>query len=129
MRLRRTHRRLTALMAISGLVAFAGSAGVEPLSALMAGLGLLTALLWLPSPEASKRMERIWIPLALLLALRTLYYVLAVGGDVVVPVVDLLLLLLVAEALRSPDSSNDIRGDRASRCSNDSPSINCIAKK
>ena len=109
MMLRRLHRRLTVLMALSGLVAFAGSAGVEPLSAALAGLGLMVALLWLPSPEMSKRMEQIWLPLAALLAVRALYHVLVVGDDVVVPVVDLLYLLLIAEALRSADAHNDIR--------------------
>lgn len=109
MTLRRLHRRLTVLMALSGLVAFAGSAGVEPLSAALAGLALLVALLWLPSPEMSKRMEQIWLPLASLLAVRALYHVLVVGDDVVVPVVDLLFLLLIAEALRSADAHNDIR--------------------
>ncbi len=109
MMLRRLHRRLTVLMALSGLVAFAGSAGVEPLSAALAGLALLVALLWLPAPEMSKRMEQIWLPLAALLAVRALYHVLVVGDDVVVPVVDLLFLLLIAEALRSADAHNDIR--------------------
>ncbi len=109
MTLRRLHRRLTVLMALSGLVAFAGSAGVEPLSAGLAGLALLVALLWLPAPEMSKRMEQIWLPLAALLAVRALYHVLVVGDDVVVPVVDLLFLLLIAEALRSADAHNDIR--------------------
>ncbi len=103
------HRRLTVLMAVAALVAFAGGAGVEPLQAGLAGLGLLVALFWQPSPERSNQMERIWLPLALLLLFRVFYHVFLVRGDVVIPVVDLLFLLLVAEALRSLDAENDAR--------------------
>jgi transglutaminase-like putative cysteine protease len=109
MTLRRLHRRLTVIMAVSGLVAFAGSAGVEPLSAALASVGLVVALIWLPSPETAKTIERLFLPLAVLLAARALFHVLVVGGDIVVPVVDLLLLLLVAETLRAPEAHNDVR--------------------
>lgn len=109
MRLARTHRRLTVLMAMAALLAFVGGAGLEPLQATLAGLGLLTALFWQPSPEASRRMERVWLPLAILLGLRALYHTLIIRGDVVIPVVDLLFLLMVAEALRSLEADNDTR--------------------
>ena len=109
MNLRLVHRRLAVLMSLAGLVAFAGGAGVEPLSAILAGVALVTALFWHPSSEFSARMERIWLPLATLLVARALVYVLILDDDVVIPVVDLLLLLLAAEALRSLDAPNDLR--------------------
>ena len=96
-------------MGLAGLVAFAGGAGFEPLSASLATLALLGALFWQPDPDLSRRLERIWLPLAALLVARALFHVLIVRGDVVIPVVDLLLLLLTAESLRSLDAPNDLR--------------------
>lgn len=109
MNLRLVHRRLAVLMSMAGLVAFAGGAGVEPISAILAGATLVTALFWHPDPELSSRMERIWLPLATLLVIRALLHVFVIRDDVVIPVVDLLLLLLAAEALRSLDAPNDLR--------------------
>jgi len=109
MSLRLIHRRLAVMLGISGLIAFAGGAGFEPLSALLAALALGTALFWHPDPELSSRMERVWLPLATLLVIRALFHVFVVRDDVVIPVVDLLLLLMAAEALRSLDAPNDIR--------------------
>ncbi len=109
MRLALTHRRLTVLMAMASLLAFAGGAGVEPLSAILVGLGLITAMIWQPSTELSARLERIWLPLALLLVVRALFHVFVIRDDVVIPVVDLLFLLVIAEALRSLDADNDSR--------------------
>lgn len=107
--LRRLHRRLAVVMGLAALLAFAGGAGFEPLSTLLAGTALVTALFWQPSPELSSRLERIWVPLAGVLVLRALFHVFLVGDDVVIPVVDLLLLLLSAESLRSLDAPNDVR--------------------
>ena len=109
MSLRLLHRRLAVMMGLAGLVAFAGGAGFEPLSTLLAALGLGTALFWHPDPELSARMERVWLPLATLLVARALFHVFVVHDDIVIPVVDLLLLLMTAEALRSLDAPNDIR--------------------
>jgi transglutaminase-like putative cysteine protease len=109
MNLRFLHRRLAVLMGVTGLVAFAGGAGFEPLSALLAAIGLGTALFWHPDPDLSARMERVWLPLAALLVARALVHVFVIQDDVVIPVVDLLLLLMTAEALRSLDAPNDIR--------------------
>ncbi len=103
------HRRLAVIMAMAALLAFAGGAGFEPVSTLLAGSALVTALFWHPSPELSSRLEHLWVPLAGLLVLRALFHVLVVGDDVVIPVVDLLLLLLSAESLRSLDAPNDAR--------------------
>lgn len=109
MNLRLLHRRLAVLMGVAGLVAFAGGAGFEPVSALLATIALGTALFWHPDPERSARMERLWLPLASLLVVRALWHVFLVQDDIVIPVVDLLLLLLAAESLRSLDAPNDLR--------------------
>ena len=109
MNLRLVHRRLAVLMGHAGLVAFAGGAGFEPVSALLAALALTFALFWQPDPRLSARMERVWVPVAALLVVRALVHVFLIGDDVVIPVVDLLLLLLAAEALRSLEAPNDIR--------------------
>lgn len=109
MRLALTHRRLAVLMGLTSLLAFAAGAGVEPLPTLLATVGLLVSLFWQPSPGLSSRLEKVWLFLALLLALRALLHIFVIRGDVVIPVVDLLFLLLVAEALRSLDAPNDTR--------------------
>ena len=108
MNLRLFHRRLAVLMSLAGLVAFAGGAGFEPVSAVLAAMALITALFWHPDQDFSLRMERVWLPLATLLVIRALFHVFVIGDDVVIPVVDLL-LLLAAEALRSLDAPNDLR--------------------
>jgi transglutaminase-like putative cysteine protease len=109
MRLPPLHRRLTVLMAMASLLAFAGGAGIEPLSATLAGVGLLLALFWQPPLHLSQRLERFWIPLALLLVARALWHFFVIRDDIVLPVVDLLFLLLVAEALRALEVDNDSR--------------------
>jgi len=103
------HRRLAVGMGLAGLLAFAGGAGFEWISASLATLALLAALFWHPDPELSARMERVWLPLAALLVVRAVFHVAVVRDDVVIPVVDLLLLLLAAESLRSLDAPNDLR--------------------
>jgi len=103
------HRRLAVLMGFAGLLAFAGGAGVEPISAILAAAALALALVWQPDPDLARRLERIWLPVAALLVARALAHVLVIRDDVVIPVVDLLLLLLAAEALRSLDAPNDVR--------------------
>lgn len=109
MNLRALHRRLAVIMALAALLAFAGGAGFEPVSTTLAAMVLVGALFWRPTPELSARLERIWVPLAAFLVLRALYHVFLVGDDIVIPVVDLLLLLLSAEAFRSLDAANDAR--------------------
>ncbi|MBI4521710.1 MAG: DUF3488 domain-containing protein, partial [Gemmatimonadetes bacterium] len=105
----RLHRRLAVLLGICGLLAFAGGAGFEPLSATLAGFGLLLALFWQPGPTLGARLDRIWMAGATLLVVRALYHVFVLRGDVVVPVVDLLLLLLCTEALRPLEAKHDSR--------------------
>ncbi|MDX1494857.1 MAG: transglutaminaseTgpA domain-containing protein, partial [Longimicrobiales bacterium] len=108
MNLRLLHRRLAVAMGLTGLLAFAGGAGFEWFSALLATVALVVAFFWHPDAELSARMERLWLPLATLLVIRALYVVF-IDGDIVIPVVDLLLLLLAAESLRSLDAPNDLR--------------------
>lgn len=108
-RLALLNRRAAVATGLFGLLAYAGGAGVAPIPALLAGTALLVALRWQPDPALSGRLERIWLPLALLLVARALYHVLVIQGDVVLPVVDLLLLLLATEALRSLETANDAR--------------------
>ena len=105
----RLHRRLAVLMSFASLLAFAGGAGLVVGSALLTALALLLALFWQPSPELSARMERVWLPIALLLVGRALVHVFVIEDDLVIPVVDLLFLLLAAESLRSVDAANDAR--------------------
>lgn len=109
MNLRLLHRRLAVLMGIAGLVAFAGGAGFEALTAGLAFVGLVAGLFWHPDPERSRKLERLWIPVATVLVVRALFHVFVIRGDVVIPVVDLLLLLMVAEALRALEAPNDLR--------------------
>jgi hypothetical protein len=107
--LARIHRRLVILMSMASLLAFAGGAGLNPVPAVLTTGALILALFWQPDPDLSGRMERAWLPLALILMVRALFHVLVLKDDVVIPVVDLLFLLLVAEALRSLDAKNDAR--------------------
>lgn len=109
MRLALTHRRLAVMMALASLLAYSGGAGLEPFSALATAIGLVSALAWQPSPRLAARMERVWLPLALLMVLRALFHAILIRDDLVIPVVDLLFLLLVAEALRPLEAANDTR--------------------
>jgi transglutaminase-like putative cysteine protease len=103
------HRRLVVGMGFLALAAFAGGAGFEPFSAAVAAIALSIAFFWQPDSDLSLRLERFWLPVAAVLVLRALYHWFLIGDDVVIPVVDLLLLLLCAEALRSLEAQNDAR--------------------
>ena len=103
------HRRLVVGMGCVALTAFAGGAGFQPISTALAALALALAFVWQPDSDLSLRLERFWLPVAGVLLLRSLYHWFLIGDDVVVPVVELLLLLLCAEALRSLEAHNDAR--------------------
>lgn len=109
MNLRLLHRRLAVLMGMAGLLAFSGGAGFEPVTAALALVALVASLVWHPDPVWSARLERLWLPLATLLVARALVHVFVIQDDVVIPVVDLLLLLMAAEALRALEAPNDLR--------------------
>jgi len=96
-------------MGLTGLVAFSGGAGFEPLSTILVGVALITALFRHPGPETALKLDRIWLPLATLLVVRALVHVFVIRDDVVIPVVHLLFLLMAVEALRPLDAVNDIR--------------------
>jgi len=103
------HHRLAVIMALAGLLAYAGGAGMEFTNGAVAAALLVISLFWRPAPQAVVRMERLWLPLALLLVGRALYHGIVLRDDLVLPVVDLLLLLLVAEAFRPSENQNDGR--------------------
>lgn len=105
----RMHRRLVVIMAIAGLIAFGAGAGFQPVTMTLAGAALLLALFWQPTRATAAKLERIWMPLAVVLVVRAMIALTAGGVDVVLPVVDLLLLLLCAESLRSAEATNDVR--------------------
>jgi transglutaminase-like putative cysteine protease len=96
-------------MAGAGLLAFAGGAGFELLAGLLGATGLAVAFVWCPGQKTAARLERAWVPLALVFVGRALVHVFIIQDDIVVPVVDLLLLLLCAEALRAEDAENEPR--------------------
>ena len=58
------HRRLVVGMALVALAAFAGGAGFEPISTVLAALALTLALVWQPDSAVSLRLERVWLPVA-----------------------------------------------------------------
>lgn len=109
LRLARTHRRLMVAMALSALVAFAAGAGLPPAATATTALLLMAAFVWQPGPELSERIERAVLVITALLVVWALYQVFVVTDDIVAPVVALLLVLLVGEALRSLDARNDVR--------------------
>lgn len=109
MRLRLLHRRLAIGMGLAGLVAFAGGAGFEPVAATLAAAALVGALFWQPDAVVSDRLEKVLLPVATVLVVRALIHVSVIRDDVVIPVVDLLLLLMAAEAYRDLESANDVR--------------------
>ncbi|HEX6308626.1 MAG TPA: DUF3488 and transglutaminase-like domain-containing protein [Longimicrobiales bacterium] len=103
------HRRLAALLALIALLAFASGAGFDAPAVLPAGIVLLIAIFVQPSERMARVLEPVWRVLALLLALRAGFVVFLGGGDAVLPMVDLLLLLLCAESLRPRDRAGDAR--------------------
>lgn len=109
MSLRSLHRRLGALLSLSALAAFVSGAGLEAPSILPAAALLLVAL-FVDVPERLRvRAEVGWRVLATLLALRAAYHAVLVPDDVVLPMVDLLLLLVLAEIYRAQDVGGEAR--------------------
>ena len=109
MKLALLHRRLAVLMGFASLLAFAAGAGFEPISSALALIALTVGLFWHPSHELSVRLEPAWLPVAGLLVARAVWHVAVIGDDIVIPMVDLLLLVMCAESLRSLDAPNDAR--------------------
>ena len=109
MKLERMHRRLAVLMALSALIALAGGAGTISPSVPGAAAGLLLALIWQPRAQVGALLDRLWLIAALLLVGRAVLAILGGAGIGVGPWIDLLLILLVAEALRPLPALNDAR--------------------
>lgn len=103
------HGRLTALLALIAVLGFVSGAGLDAPSAVPAAVVLLAAVFVRPAERLTERLEPLWRAAALLLVVRALLRVVAGGGDPVLPMVDLLLLLLCAESLRTRDGSGDAR--------------------
>lgn len=108
-RLSLLHHRLAMVMALAGLLAYGGGAGSDFLGGLATALFVIVAFFWRPDADVAARLERVWLPLAILLVARALFHALVLRDDLVLPVVDLLLLLLVAESFRPAQSQNDAR--------------------
>lgn len=102
-------RRLGALLALIALLAFISGAGLDAPSVLPAAVVLLLAVFVQPGPAAARYLEPAWRVAAAVLAVRAGLHVLDGSGDLVLPMVDLLLLLLCAESLRERDGSADAR--------------------
>ena len=109
MKLERLHRTLAVLMALSALIALAGGAGTISPSVPGAAAGLLLALIWQPRTQVGALLDRLWLIAALLLVVRAILTILGGAGIGVAPWIDLLLILLVAEALRPLPALNDAR--------------------
>ena len=103
------HRRAGALLSLISVLAFMAGAGLDTPAVVPAAAVLLIAVFVQPTDPFSRVVEPVWRVLALLLALRAGYVAFAVRGDAVLPMVDLLLLLLCAEALRARDRAGDAR--------------------
>jgi protein-glutamine gamma-glutamyltransferase len=107
--LRLLHRRLAATMAFAATLAFVSGAGLDAPAAWLA-LGVLALAALRPAGiDASRRSEPLWKIAAIVLAVRAAYAAFFVAEDVVLPMVDLLLVLLCAEALRPPEHGHDGR--------------------
>ena len=109
MRIAELHRRVTAAMALAALAGFVSGAGLAGPAPVLAAAALILAFFWQPSRVLSSRIEPALRVAALALAVRAFYHIIAIPQDVVLPMVDLLLLLLCAEALRRRDANGDAR--------------------
>ncbi|HUP88660.1 MAG TPA: transglutaminaseTgpA domain-containing protein, partial [Longimicrobiales bacterium] len=107
--LRSLHRRLAAAMGLTALAAFVSGAGLDTPSPLIAAIALVLALFWAPNAKLQRILDPIWRVLALLLTLRAAVHVVGSPDDVVLPMVDLLLLLLVSENLKESGAAGDTR--------------------
>ena len=107
--LRLLHRRLAAGMGLAAVAAFLAGAGLESAMPLVAAAILATALVWAPPASSQKQLDMFWRILALVFAARAIYHVLTSTGDIVLPMVDLLLLLLASETWRESGAVGDTR--------------------
>lgn len=102
------HRRLSAAMALSALMALMAGAGASP-ALLLTAAALGVATFRLPPPEWSVWIERASRFIILGLCAWMLYVAFALGEDFMPAVMAMLLFLLAAESLRAVDAKNDAR--------------------
>lgn len=102
------HRRLTAAMALSAMLAFMAGAGAAPESLLTAGV-LCFAAFRLPPESWAVWIERISRGVIVALCAWMLYVAFVLGGDFLPAVMAMLLFLLAAETLRPLQAANDTR--------------------
>lgn len=107
--LRLLHRRLAAAMGLAALAAFISGAGLETPAPLLAAGALILALFWAPGPRLQRVLDPLWRILALVLAARAVTRIVTSPDDVVLPMVDLLLVLLVSENLKESGAAGDTR--------------------
>ncbi|HEX6559374.1 MAG TPA: DUF3488 and transglutaminase-like domain-containing protein [Longimicrobiales bacterium] len=107
--LRTLHRRLAAAMGLAALAAFISGAGLETPAPLLAAGALTLALVWAPGPRLQRVLDPLWRILALSLAARAVLRIVTSPDDVVLPMVDLLLVLLVSENLKESGAAGDTR--------------------
>lgn len=102
------HRRLTAAMALSALLAFMAGAGMSPEGLLAAGV-LCFAAFRLPPESWGVWIERASRLVILGLCAWMLYVAFVLGGDFLPAVMAMLLFLLAGESLRPVQAKNDTR--------------------
>jgi transglutaminase-like putative cysteine protease len=102
------HRRLTAAMALSALLALMAGAGASP-ALLLTGAALAAATYRLPPAEWSVWIERGSRLVIVALCAWMLYVAFVLGQDFMPAVMAMLLFLLGAESLRAVDAKNDAR--------------------
>jgi protein-glutamine gamma-glutamyltransferase len=102
------HRRLTAALALSALVAFAAGAGATP-ALLLVGGAIAAAAVRLPPPAWAEWVERGARLGILALCAWMLYVAFVLRQDFMPAVMAMLLFLLVAESARSLEARNDGR--------------------
>jgi hypothetical protein len=103
-----THRRLTAAMALSALLAYMAGAGYSAEGVIAAGV-LCFAAFRLPPEGWAVWIERASRAIIVLLCAWMLYVAFVLGGDFLPAVMAMLLFLLAAESLRPLQARNDAR--------------------
>lgn len=93
-------------MGLAAVTAFISGAGLDTPTPLLAMAALLLAMAWAPGPRLQRVLDPIWRILALALTARALYHILVSPADVVLPMVDLLLVLLVSENLKESGAAD-----------------------
>jgi transglutaminase-like putative cysteine protease len=93
-------------MGLASVAAFISGAGLDTPTPLLAVGALLLAMAWAPGPRLQRVLDPGWRILALGLTARALYHIFVSPADVVLPMVDLLLVLLVSENLKESGAAD-----------------------